>query len=452
MILEKMHAMIWGVPVLTLIIGVGIWLSLRTGFLQIRLLPRALSSLLQKQPRNGRNGDISSFQALCTALAATVGTGNIAGVAGAIILGGPGAIFWMWISAFLGMILKFAEAVLCVRFRKCDSNGFFYGGPMHMITSGLPSKWHFLAGIYAFFGAIAAFGVGNATQINACITSLQQAAASVDIHFGMDVIIPLAIVVALLVAYTQLGGASRVGKLSQWIIPFCASGYIILCMGILLLRLECIPYAFRSIFRGAFSPEGITGGAVGSCMLSLRIGISRGIFTNEAGMGTAGIAHAGASVSHPVEQGLMGILEVFLDTLVICTMTALVILCSGVSIPYGNDIGAQLTNQAFLSVYGEWVMIPMVFFLCSFAFATMIGWGMYGIRCAQFLFGKGAARYFVALQCVVTVVSVCLRTGTVWLLADIVNGLMAIPNLFAILLLSPVLLQQIFTFQIKNGS
>lgn len=440
MLLDKINALVWGGPTLLLVIGAGVYLSVRTGFLQLRLFPKAFMSFLQKiQTTDRTNKGVSSFQALCTALAATVGTGNIAGVAGAIAIGGPGAIFWMWISALLGMIIKFAEATLCVRFRVLGSDGSCYGGPMYMIQGGLPRKMHFLAGIYAFFGVIAAFGVGNATQINACLSGLGMAADACGFIFGDKVALLTAAVLSALVAIILLGGADGVGKLSQMIVPFASLGYILLCTGVLIARSDRLAGAIISIISGAFSPEAVTGGAVGSLFLSLRTGVSRGVFTNEAGMGTAGIAHAGAAVSHPVEQGMMGIMEVFLDTIVICTMTALAILCSGITVPYGTDPGAILTNRAFEAVYGGWVSVPIALFLCCFAFATMIGWGLYGIRCAQFLFGRGALKPFVIVQWIVSLLSAMLGTGTVWLLADIVNALMALPNLVAVVMLTPVL-------------
>lgn len=452
MILERINAIIWSFPALFFILGVGFYLSIKSSIFQLRFLPCALRTFVSKLGRGERRANgVSPFQALCTALAATVGTGNIAGVAGAVILGGPGAVFWMWVSGFLGMIIKCAEAALCVRYRRKSADGTYYGGPMYMIVDGLPKGLHFLAWLYATFGVIAALGVGNATQMNTCISGLRQAAACIGMELHSGLIFIIAAAITLLISAVLLGGAKRIGAISQWIVPFAAAGYILLCLGALLCRWRSIPAAFLSIFRCAFSPRAYTGGAIGSMLIAVRIGVSRGVFTNEAGMGTAGIAHAGASVKQPVEQGLMGIVEVFLDTIVICTLTALVILSSGVEISYGFDVGAMLTGRAFSSVYGQWIAIPMALFLFSFAFATMIGWGFYGLRCAQFLFGSKSFRGFVALQAIVSMISVSLRTGTVWLLSDIVNGLMAIPNLIALVLLTQNFLVLIREYKLIIG-
>ena len=379
------------------------------------------------------------MQALCTALAATVGTGNLAGVAGAIAIGGPGAIFWMWICAFLGMITKYAEATLAVHYRTRNGQNEIVGGPMYMIRSGLGDKWKWLAVLYSFFGVVAAFGVGNATQINTLIGSINDVLVSfgAEVTFGGNVV--MGVLFAILVAMMLLGGAKKIGTVAEYLVPFASGLYLLLGAYVLVVNAPVIPHAFATIFQSAFSPEAVTGGAVGSFVQAIRIGTSRGVFTNEAGMGTAGIAHSAAQVSHPAEQGLMGIVEVFLDTIVICTMTALVILCSGVVVPYGTDTGIQLTNQAFSAVFGTWVRIPIALSVCCFAFATILGWGLYGARCAQFLFGHTAWKPFVILQAVAVVVGAVLGTGTIWTLAEMVNGLMAIPNLIALFCLAPKL-------------
>ena len=438
--LKNANEIVWGFPALLLILGVGLYLTFRTRFAQFRLFPQALRRFFAAF-RGGKSEDgaVSPFQALCTALAATVGTGNIAGVAGAIAIGGPGAVFWMWVCAFFGMIIKFAEATLAVRYRVRDENGELVGGPMYMIREGLGSKWGYLAGVYSFFGVVAAFGVGNATQVNAVISGINEA---VTVFGGTpsrtgDLI--MGILLAVLVAFMLLGGLRRIGAIAEKLVPFASAAYILLGLGVLISRSEALIPAFAAIFRGAFSPRAVTGGVVGSFFLTLRTGVSRGVFTNEAGMGTASIAHAAARVKHPAEQGLMGIMEVFLDTLVICTVTALVILCSGVPIPYGTDVGAVLTTQAFASVYGGWVSVFLAAALCCFAIATVLGWGLYGIRCAQYLFGAGVWKKFVLLQAVTVVAASLLNTGTVWLLSETVNGLMAIPNLIALTVLTPEL-------------
>ena len=436
--LRLINRAVWGVPTLVLILGVGVILSVLTRCAQIRLLPCALKEFLNLK---NRKVDIdvgqSPFRALCTALAATVGTGNLAGVAGAIAVGGPGAVFWIWIGGILGMVTKFAEAILSVHYRTKGENGSYLGGPMYVIQQGLPQKLHFLAYIYAFFGVVAAFGVGNATQINTVIGGLDSAM----MYLGQEPSglrdIVLGCIIAAFVSILLLGGAKRIGSAAETIIPFASVLYIILGVGVLVLRFDALPQAFLSIFKGAFAPKAVTGGVVGSALTTLRIGASRGVFTNEAGMGTAGIAHASANVRHPVEQGLMGIVEVFIDTIVICTITAFVILCSGVPISYGQDMGVQLTNQAFSSVFGGWVTLLLTAAICCFAFATILGWGLYGARCAQFLFGEHIWGVFVFVQAITVILGAVLETDTVWLLADTVNGLMAIPNLVAMFLLLP---------------
>lgn len=439
--LERINAFVWGIPALMLILGVGIYLSFKTRFAQIRLFSRAFSEFFRKfKKENTQPGAVSPFEALCTALAATVGTGNIAGVAGAIAIGGPGSVFWMWICALVGMILKFAEATLSVRYRERE-NGEFVGGPMYMIRKGLPKSWRFLAGIYSFFGVVAAFGVGNATQINAVITGVNEALIAFGGRETAWGNLLMGVALAVLLGIALSGGMGRIAKVAQVLVPVASAVYLLLGIGVLLCRAQQIPQAFANILAGAFTPRGVTGGAVGSAFLALRVGVSRGVFTNEAGMGTAGIAHAAAQVKHPAQQGLMGIMEVFIDTVVICTMTALVILVSGVAVPYGEDVGAALTARAFSAIYGDWALVAMAACLCCFAVATVLGWGLYGARCAQYLFGSGVWKRFVSLQCIVIVISAVLKTGTVWLLAEIVNGLMAIPNLMALAALTPELLR-----------
>ncbi len=434
-ILEKVHGAVWGVPTLLLILGLGMYLSIRTGFCQLRFLGPAFRQVFSKKPVS-QAGTVSPFRALCTALAATVGTGNLAGVAGAIALGGPGAVFWMWISGLLGMVTKFAEAVLSVRYRSCSETGEYVGGPMYMIRQGMDRRFHFLAAIYSFFGVIAAFGVGNATQINALLGGVNSAAGFFGVTLDRKICLLLAAAIAILIGFLLLGGGRRVGAAAEKLVPFASGAYILLCLGVLLLCRKAVPGAFASIIRGAVDPKAVTGGMIGSSFVTLRLGISRGVFTNEAGMGTAAIAHGSAQVEHPVQQGMMGILEVFLDTIVICTLTALVILSSGVQILYGCDEGVVLTGRAFSQVYGGWVLVPVALFLSLFALATVLGWGLYGARCAEYLFGSRSLRSFVGLQMVTVVVSAVLETGTVWLIADIVNGLMAIPNLIALAALS----------------
>ncbi len=430
-ILEAIDALVWGAPALILILGVGLVLSIRTRFAQLRLFPMALRRFFSMLRGGTTRDGVSPFQALCTALAATVGTGNLVGVAGAIALGGAGSIFWMWVCAVFGMVTKFAEASLAVRCRT-TVNGEYVGGPMYMIRNGLDRKWHFLAPLYCFLGVFAAFGVGNATQIDAVLTGIEQAARFFGAQMTQSGRLAVGIVLSGIVGLMLLGGAKRIANAAELLVPFISCAYLALCIGVLIARLDAIPAAFSAIFRGAFSPRALTGGVVGSMFGALRVGVSRGVFTNEAGMGTASIAHAAAQVSHPCEQGLMGIMEVFLDTIIICTMTALVILCSGIPIPYGIDAGATLTAQAFGAVYGDWVTVFLALALGCFAFATVLGWGLYGARCAQFLFGKTSWKCYAIAQAGMVIFSAVMQTGTIWMLAGILNGLMAIPNLIAL--------------------
>ena len=440
-VLETVNNIVWGIPALVLILGIGLYLSIRTGFAQIRFFPRALGRFLARLRRRDTSQGVSPFQALCTALAATVGTGNLAGVAGAMAIGGPGAIFWMWVCGILGMMTKYAEATLAVRYQVCHPDGTCSGGPMHMITRGLGPRWRPLALCYCFFGVIASFGVGNCTQINAVLTGIREVSRTLGYEGGRGFDLCLGILFGILVVAMLLGGARRIGEAAEKLVPFAAGLYILLAAGVLVVRGNQIPRAVMSILSGAFSPRAVTGGTIGSVFLVLRVGISRGVFTNEAGMGTASIAHGSTRVRHPAEQGLMGIMEVFLDTLVICTMTALVILVSGTPIPYGIDEGLALTNRAFASVYGGWISVVITLETCCFAFATILGWGLYGARCAEFLFGKNVWKAFALVQGIAVVFGAVWDTGTVWLLADTVNGLMAIPNLVALVMLSPELVR-----------
>lgn len=434
-ILDYINRGVWGVPLLVLILGTGLFISVRCGFPQIKLFPEAFKAFCgQLLGRKGDEGK-SSYRALCTALAATVGTGNLAGVAGAIAIGGPGAIFWMWICGLVGMATKFAEASLAVLFQKRESDNARYGGPMYMILQGLNKHWHWMAYIYAFFGVVASFGVGNVTQVNAVLGGISSIADVFGIEFPKWMAVLCGIGLAIVIYRILSGGLGFIGDCTEKLVPFMTVGYVILATYVIVRNANAIPGAFCSIISGAFSPAAVTGGMVGSALTTLRVGAARGVFTNEAGMGTAAIAHSTSRVKHPVQQGLMGIIEVFLDTILICTLTALVILCSGVAIPYGEDTGIKLTAQAFVSVCGGWVTIPIGIALCCFALATILGWGMYGARCAAFLFGDKAWRKFVIFQALVIVLGAVLSTGTVWILSDIVNGLMAIPNLIALLML-----------------
>lgn len=439
-ILIVLHQMIWGIPALVLILGVGLYLTVRAGFPQVFFFRKAIRNI--SVPQGDTVSGLSSAQALCTALAATVGTGNLVGVAGAICLGGPGAIFWMWICGFLGMATKFAEAVLAVRYQERQGK-VPVGGPMYMIRNGLPVAFLPLATMYAVFGLIACLGVGNSVQVQSVVSGVNTLLSKVGVPVSFGGSLLIGAMIGCLIAAALMGGIQRVGKVSEKLVPIASGAYIVLCVILLILRRNHISDAFRRIFTGAFSPKAVTGGMLGSLYASLRVGCSRGVFTNEAGLGTASMAYASVSGGSPVEKGMLGLLEVFLDTIVICTLTALAVLCSGVDIPYGNDIGAILTMEAFSSVFGDWVSVFLTACMCLFAFATILGWGIYGLRCAQYLVGTGCRGCFIIIQFCMILISSVMTTETVWLFAETVNGLMAIPNLLAIILLSPELLRLI---------
>ena len=437
---------IWGVPAMICIIGVGLLLSIRTGFLQIRKFPYAMKVTLGRmlKKREASDGALTPFQAVCTALAATVGTGNVAGVAGAIAIGGPGAVFWMWISAILGMGTKFSEVTLAVHFRETNEKGELVGGPMYYIKNGLKKHWHWLAYLFSAFGVLTVFGTGNATQVNTITTAIDSALynyniISEDAAPMLNLII--GIVLAVLIALILLGGIKRIGQVTEKLVPFMAVMYIVLALGVVLLNIKNVPHVFGAILAGAFRPASVTGGAVGSFFMSMKKGVSRGIFSNEAGLGTGSIAHACADTRKPVKQGFFGIFEVFVDTIVICTLTAFVILCSGVPIGYGEAAGAELTINGFTSVYGGWVSIFTAVAMCCFAFSTIIGWGLYGTRCIEFLFGFRANKPFMLLYALVAIIGATMNLGLMWSIAETFNGLMVIPNLIAVFLLSGVVVK-----------
>ena len=439
---------IWGVPAMICIIGVGLVLSVRTGFLQIRKFPYAMKITLGRmlKKKEASDGAMTPFQAVCTALAATVGTGNIAGVAGAIAIGGPGAVFWMWISALLGMCTKFSEVTLAVHFREVNAEGDYVGGPMYYIKNGLAKHWHFLAYLFAAFGVLTVFGTGNATQVNTITTAIDSALFNYNVIGEGSVKtlnLIIGIVLAILIALILLGGIKRIGQVTERLVPFMAVLYILLALGIIVLNIGHIPAVFASIFKGAFSPASVTGGAVGSFFMSMKKGVSRGIFSNEAGLGTGSIAHACADTRKPVKQGFFGIFEVFVDTIVICTLTALVILCSGVPVGYGAAAGAELTISGFTAVYGNWVSIFTAVAMCCFAFSTIIGWGLYGARCIEFLFGTRVNKPFMLVYSLVAIVGATMDLGLMWSIAETFNGLMAIPNLIAVFLLSGVVVKMV---------
>lgn len=432
---------IWGVPAMLCIFGVGLYLSIRTHFLQIRKFPYAIKTTIGRmfRKRNASDGALTPFQAVCTALAATVGTGNIAGVAGAIAIGGPGAVFWMWISALLGMCTKFAEVTLAVHFREKNTNGDLVGGPMYYIKNGLGEKWIWLAYLFAAFGVLTVFGTGNATQVNTITTAINSALLNYHVISEGAVStsnLIIGIVITVLVGMILLGGIKRIGQVTEKLVPFMALLYIVLALGVVLMNIRVLPAVFVSIIRGAFQPSAVTGGVVGSMFMSMKKGVSRGIFSNEAGLGTGSIAHACADTRKPVKQGMFGIFEVFADTIVICTLTALVILCSQVPVNYGAAAGAELTIQGFTSVYGDWVSIFTAVAMCCFAFSTILGWGLYGARCIEFLFSEKVIKPFMVAYSLVAILGATANLGLMWSIAETFNGLMAIPNLIALFLLS----------------
>lgn len=438
---DNVNSFVWGVPAMICIVSAGLLLSFRTRFLQFRKFGYTFRVTIGRMfhKKEASDGSITPFQAVCTALAATVGTGNIAGVAGAIAIGGPGAVFWMWMSALLGMCTKFSEVTLAVHFREKNEDGDWVGGPMYYIKNGLGANWRWLAVIFSALGVLTVFGTGNATQVNTITTAIDSALINYHIlnndQLSMFNLI-IGIIIAVLVALVLLGGIKRIGKVTEKLVPFMALLYLILAIGVILLNANHIPSVFISIFKGAFSPSAVTGGVIGSMFVSMKKGVSRGIFSNEAGLGTGSIAHAAADTSDPVKQGFFGIFEVFMDTIVICTMTALVILCSGIPITYGAAAGAELTIQGFTSTYGNWVSIFTAVALCCFAFSTIIGWGLYGTRCIEFIFGSKVNKPFMLVYSLVAILGATMDLGLLWSIADTFNGLMVIPNLIALLLLS----------------
>ena len=437
---------IWGLPAMICIIGAGLWLTIRTRAIQVRKFGTAMNNTLGRvfEKKTAKDGSISPFQAVCTALAGTVGTGNIAGVAGAVAIGGPGAVFWMWCSAFLGMCTKFSEVVLAIHFREKNAQGEYIGGPMYYIKNGLGAKWKWLASLYSLFGVLTVFGTGNATQVNTIVSSIDTALTTFNLIDADQVSVMklmIGIIIALVVSVVLLGGINRIGQVTEKLVPFMALLYIVLSVGVILLNVKSVPHVFRMIFEGAFNPSAFTGGLVGSLFISLKKGVSRGIFSNEAGLGTGSIAHACSDTDDAVQQGYFGIFEVFMDTIVICTLTALVILCSGVPVNYGQDAGAELTISGFISTYGNWVSIFTAVSMCCFAFSTIIGWGLYGSRCVEFILTSKAVNPFLVVYSLVSIVGATVDLGLLWDIAETFNGMMAIPNLVALFLLSGVVVK-----------
>lgn len=417
----------WGPAMLVLLLGTGIYLTAGLRFATLLRIPAAVRQLSLGRVGRG-DGDISPFSALMTSLSATIGTGNIAGVATALALGGPGALFWMWLTALCGMATKFAEAVCAVRFRETDSEGQYSGGPMYYIRNGLPKRWHWLAYAFALFGSLAGFGIANTVQSNSVAQVLRDSFGVLPIVTGG--------VLMVLVGSVVLGGIQRIARVAGFLVPLMAIGYLLLALLVITLRLPAVPGAIVTIVESAFSGSAAAGGFAGATVwAALRFGVARGIFSNEAGLGSAPIAHAAARTDEPVEQGLIAMLGTFIDTLVVCTMTGIVIVITDV-LPSGVS-GASLTAMAFSSVVPAGELVVTVG-LCLFAFTTMIGWSFYGERCIVFLLGTGAVLPFRLAWVLAIPVGTVVELDLVWLLADTLNAFMAIPNLIALLLLAPL--------------
>jgi len=431
-ILSAIDSFIWGAPLLILLSGTGLYLTLRLGFIQIRYLPRALGYLFKKD--KGGKGDVSSFAALCTALAATIGTGNIVGVATAVQAGGPGAIFWMWLGAFLGMATKYAECLLAVKYRVRDKNGFMAGGPMYYIERGLGIKW--LAKLFALFGVMVAFfGIGTFPQVNAITHAMQDT-------FNIPVLVT-AIIVTLLVGLIILGGVKRIATASSVIVPFMAILYVTTSLVIILLNIEKVPDAISLIIYSAFDPQAALGGAVGfTVMKAIQSGVARGIFSNESGLGSAPIAAAAAQTREPVRQGLISMTGTFLDTIIVCTMTGIVLVLTGA---WNNSelAGATVTNYAFAQGLGTSIGATIVTVgLLFFAFTTILGWCYYGERCFVYLVGIRGVKLYRLAYIVLVGLGSFLHLNLIWIIADIVNGLMAFPNLIALIGLRKVVIEE----------
>ena len=423
-----LSGIVWGPPMLVLLLGVGIFLTIGLRFRTIRDLPFAFSMLWQGRIPEGK-GEITPFNALMTALAATIGTGNIAGVATAIFVGGPGAVFWMWMTALVGMATKFAEAVLAVRYREVDERGKFVGGPMYYIKNGLGPRWAWLGACFALFAGFAGFGIGNTVQANSVADAL-------DAAFGIPFVVT-GVMLSVLVALVLVGGIRRIAAVAGTLVPIMAVAYIVAGIIVLVIHTDAIPEALRLIFVHAFSPIAATGGFAGAAVwAAIRFGVARGVFSNEAGLGSAPIAHAAAECKGPVSQGLVAMLGTFVDTLVVCTFTALVILTTGAWT--SGETGAELTSLAFeTALPGAGAMITSIA-LAVFAFTTLLGWSYYCERSWQYLLGVKAIIPFRVIWSLAPILGATVNLSFIWLLADTLNALMAIPNLIALALLSPV--------------
>lgn len=443
-----LNGVVWGIPMMCLILGTGVYLCIRCGFPQFAHFGHIMKNTLGKafEKSEAKEGSVSPFKAMCTALAASIGTGNIAGVSGAIAIGGPGAVFWMWMSALLGMCTKFAEVTLSIKYRQRNEKGDWVGGPMYYIQNGLGKKWKWLASVFAVFGALAAFGIGNMTQVNTICSTVGGAIKNFVPDVNLTVVAWIVgALCAVLASIVYLGGIEAIGDVCALLVPVMAIIYILASIAVIVMNISAVPEAFGAIFKGAFNPAAVSGGLAGvGIKMAITKGVGRGIFSNEAGLGSAPIAHAAADVDHPVKQGMFGVFEVFMDTIVVCTMTAMVVLLGvGVhNIEFGNDIGAQLTVNGFMSVFGDKIPgVVVAVCLTMFAFSTVLTWGLYGTRCMEYLFNYKAAKVYQIIFCGVMIIGGVIKLQLAWDIADTLNGLMAIPNLIALLLLSPVVIK-----------
>lgn len=431
-ILNQIDSFVWGPPLLMLLVGTGIWLTVRLGVLQVVRLPRALTLIFTS--KNDGSGDVNSFQSLMTALAATVGTGNIVGVATALKAGGPGALFWMWLAAFFGMATKYAEGLLAVKYRSVDKNGNIAGGPMYYIEKGLGEKYRPLAVLFALFGVLCAyFGIGTFAQVNS-IVEITQLAAGIPVEYT-------GIVLTVLVAAITLGGLKSIARVAGKLVPTMALLYLIITAGILIFNIDALPAAIASVIESAFTPTAATGGFLGATvMMALRNGVARGVFSNESGLGSAPIVAAAAKTKWPAEQGLISMTGTFIDTIIICTLTGLSLIVTGAW--SGEFNGAAMTQQAFVSVYGNMGSLLLMIGLSLFAFTTILGWNYYGERCIEYLLGVKAILPYRLIFIGLIACGSFLKLEAIWVLADIVNGLMAIPNLIALLGLTGVIVTE----------
>lgn len=426
--LNYLSTWVWGPVMLAFLLGVGVFLTFGLKAFPWLQMPKAFTTLWLGR-ESTQQGEITPYQALMTALSATIGTGNIAGVATAIVLGGPGAVFWMWITALFGMATKYAEAVLAVKYREVDELGRHVGGPMYYIKNGLGEKWLWLAMIFALFGTIASFGIGNMVQANSV-------ADAVESMFQVPTWLT-GIFLTVLTAIVIFGGINRIAVVAAKLVPFMAFAYIIGALSIIILNIQQVPDALLLIINSAFSETAATGGFAGATVwLAIRFGVARGVFSNEAGLGSAPIAHAAAKTNDPVQQGMIAMLGTFIDTLVVCTMTALVIILTGAW--RSGENGAALSTLAFNSGLPGWGGYIVVIGIVVFAFTTILGWSYYGERCAEFLFGVKVIWLYKVLWLCAIPIGAMGKLGVIWLLADVMNGMMAIPNLIALGLLSPV--------------